>query len=91
MKGLRFRLFNTQPGHKAALKEEESRRDRERKHEREDVKGIGLTMQRDRIRWYMQMQRRCSVAQEYVFIKLLVLQCLFKKRKHFTYLLVTLQ
>lgn len=29
MKGLRFGLFNTQPGHKAALEEEGRRKDRE--------------------------------------------------------------
>lgn len=57
MKGLRFRLFNTQPGNKAALKEEERRRDREETGEwggveECDGKGIGVTVQRQRRRWY---------------------------------------
>lgn len=46
MKGLGFRLLNTQPGHKAALKEEERRGDREETGDRGDDEGIGLILQR---------------------------------------------
>lgn len=47
MKGLRFRLFNTQPGHKAAMKEEERSRYGAETGERGGAKGIGLRVQKD--------------------------------------------
>lgn len=62
MKGLGFRLFNTQPGHKAALEEEERRGDREETGDRGDDEGIGLTLQRAQ----EEVLRCCG------FIKLLV-------------------
>lgn len=51
MKGLRFRLFNTQPG-------PERMRDREETGER--MNWVDNT-DRDRRRWYMQTQRDWSV------------------------------